>query len=73
MVEILQITFSNAFYWQKSVNSLIQISLKFFLSDQIDDNPVLAQRKVWHLAGDKPLVEWLTHWPLGDMNAILKM
>ena len=66
-----------------------RISLRFVARSPTDNKPALVQVMAWRRTGDKPLSELmqtqftgiyvalggdgLTHWPLGDLEVILKV
>ena len=57
MADIFQMTFSNAFSWNKNVWTLTKISLKFVPKGPINNIPSLVQIMAWRRSGDKPLSE----------------
>ena len=57
MGAISQTTFSNAFYWNKTVRISIKISLKLVPKDPNYNIPALIQIMAWCRPGDKPLSE----------------
>ena len=57
MADIVQTTFSKAFFLNENYHILIHISLKFIPQDLIDNKSGLVQVMALHQPGDKPLPE----------------
>ena len=53
MVDILETTFSNAFFWDENHNSLISISQAFVAEGAIDISSTSDQVTPWRQTGDK--------------------
>ena len=60
MAILFLMTFANAFYWEKYMNS-IKISLKFVANGPINNIPELVQIMAWHRPWDEP---WLFDWKI---------
>ena len=60
MVDTLQMTFSNEFWWMKNLVFLFQASLKFVPESPIYNKSALLQIMAWHLTGNKPLPDMMT-------------